>query len=212
MGDPWKNQRLTTMYKIKHNMTPTYMSTPLPQQNNQAGYELRNSTAIPGINTRTSSFQNSFFPQTIKDWNNLELEVQQAPSIYSFKSKLKKKKDTKHDPPDWFYCGERRFSIYHSRMRMMCSPLNDHLFSHIHVVDSPVCLCGSPRETAKHYLLECPLYIIERNKMLAELQELNFQPLLKNLLFGIPTFSTNINCKAFCIIQNFIKNTFRFDV
>jgi len=80
------------MYKIKHDMTPTYMSTPLPQQNNQAGYELRNSTAIPGINTRTSSFQNSFFPQTIKDWNNLELEVQQAPSIYSFKSKLKKKK------------------------------------------------------------------------------------------------------------------------
>ena len=138
--------------------------------------------------------------------------MQQAPSILSFKSKLKKKKDTKHDPPDWFYCGERRLSIYHSRMRMMCSPLNDHLFSHIHVVDSPQCPCGNPRETAKHFLLVFPLYIIERNEMLTKLQELNFQPLLKNLLYGILTLSIDTNCKAFCIIQNFIKKTSRFDL
>ena len=114
LGERRKNQRLSTMYKINHEMTPSYMSDPLPQQNNQAGYELRNSTAIPGIITRTSLFQNSFFPQTIKDWNNLDLEVHQAPSILSFKSKLKKKKDTNHDPPDWFYCGECRFEIDHS--------------------------------------------------------------------------------------------------
>ena len=66
---------------------------------------------------------------------------------------------------------------------MTCSPLNDQLFSHIHVVASPVCPCESSRETAKHFLLECPLSTIERNEMLTELLELIFQLLLKTTLW-----------------------------
>jgi len=61
-----KTQRLSTMYKITHELTPSYMREPLPIPNNQTGYQLRNSTAIPAIITRTSLFQKSFFPPDYK--------------------------------------------------------------------------------------------------------------------------------------------------
>ena len=92
---------------------------------------------------------------------------------------------------------------------MLCSPLNDHLFSHIHVVDSPACPCGHLRENNKHYLLECNLFTVERDQMLHSLQQLGFQPNLNNLLYGNSEYSEECNTKAFGIIQSFISATGR---
>ena len=94
---------------------------------------------------------------------------------------------------------------------MMCSPLNDHLYSHIHVVDSPICACGYRRENNKHFLLDCPLFANERKVMLTELSNLNFRPVIKNLLFGNIDYTDDTNAKAFKIIQTFIMATGRFD-
>ena len=94
---------------------------------------------------------------------------------------------------------------------MLCSPLNDHLYSHIHVIESPFCSCGHPRENNKHFLLDCPLYINERNAMMQALQSINFDPTLHNILQGNSECSEETNTQAFTIIQKFLKDTGRFD-
>ena len=116
------------------------------------------------------------------------------------------------DVPKWFYTGMRSLSIDHAKLRMLCSPLNDHLFSHIHVIDNPSCACGYLRENNKHFLLECPLFNIERNIMFTSLRPLGFEPTMSNLLFGNKKYSENCNIEAFTIIQSFIKASGRFNV
>jgi hypothetical protein len=201
-----KNQRLTTMYKIEHNAAPDYLKESIPVSNAQP-YELRNADDIPGVRTRTATFQNSFYPKTIREWNSLDPEIRQMPSVQSFKAKLK---ETKHKPPDWFYAGDRRWAIIHARLRLLCSSLNDHLYSQLHVVDSPECACGNQRETAKHFLLECPLFSIERDIMLQGLRALGFDSSCKNLLYGSLDYTKDVNCKAFLLIQEFICMSGRF--
>ncbi len=201
-----KDHRLATMYKIMHNSTPDYLCSPIPV-NNEHIYHLRNAKETPGVKARTSAFQNSFYPQTIKDWNELDYEIKNAPSIGSFKKKLK---ETKHKPPDWFYSGDRKCSIIHARMRMLCSSLNEHLYSHLHVIDNPECQCGSYRETAKHFLLECPMFAIERQIMIRCLRELGFIPSFENLLYGSSIDTIDMNIKAVGIIHTFFNSTGRF--
>ena len=45
------------------------------------------------------------------------------------------------------------------------SKLNEDLCQNLHAKDSPTCACGSTTETAKHYLMDCPLFIDERHNL-----------------------------------------------
>ena len=220
------------MYKIVHGKTPEYLLDALPAATAQP-YNLRNSDAVPGIRARTSAYQNSFYPRTVMEWNNLDRNIRQrkwldvyfyprtvmewnnldrnirqATSAESFK--LKVNKDTKSKPPDWFYIGDRRWAVNHARLRMMCSSLNDHLYSQLHVVDDPKCNCGNSRETTKHFLLDCPLYHNERAIMLADLAGFGFMPTLHNLLYGSNEYDLTTNCRAFEIIQIYLRDSGRF--
>lgn len=193
------------MYKIINGLTPEYLNEPMPEAHDHP-YNLRQRGAA-NFNAHTSYFQKSFFPKTITDWNTLPRDVKKAPSLSSFKTKIRNIKDK---PPDWYYSGDRWSSLMHARIRMLCSPLNDHLFSQLHVIESPDCICGTPRETSKHFLLECPLFHEERGAMLAGLHDINFTPTLSNLLYGSKDYDQNTNIKAFNLVQIFIKSTGRF--
>ena len=203
-----KKQRLKTLFKTIHGETPIYLQEVLPAQlRDNEQYFLRNAFNIPQFNSRTATFHDSFFPKTIRDWNLLQNDIKASEDLANFLSRLNT--DTKH-APKWFYAGTRNGSIQHAKLRMLCSNLNDHLYSHIHVIDNPQCPCGHPRENNKHYFLECRLYILERNEMLFKLQELGFEPSLKNILYGSSEYSVAKNIQAFDIIQNFIQTTARF--
>lgn len=97
--------------------------------------------------------------------------------------------------------------ILHGRLRMLCSSLNDHLYSLVHVVDNHSCVCGYQRENNKHYLLWCHLYINERIIMLKQLEDLNFNATLINVLYGDKKAKEEKNIKP---LQEFIKCTNRF--
>ena len=114
-------------------------------------------------------------------------------------------------PPKWFNSGCRKYNILHARLRMLCSPLNDHLYSHIHVVDSPACPCGHERENNKHYFMDCPLYDTARQTLFNSLQQIGFECTLVNLLYGSAAYSVNKNSQAFNLIQEFIENSGRFE-
>ena len=117
--------------------------------------------------------------------------------------------DKKAVVPKWYLTGKRETSVKHAKLRMLCSNLNDHLFSYIHVIDTPSCICGHVRENNRHYLLDCPMYYAERNEMLNELQGIGFQANLQNLLYGNSQYSDECNIQAFDIIQKFINATDR---
>ena len=196
------------MYKTIHGETPLYLQQTLPANvGNNARYALRNEHNFPEMRSRTSNFQNSFIPKTIHDWNKLDNGTKNAPSLESFQRKLAAPSPT---VPKWFYSGKRTLSITHAKLRMLCSPLNDHLYSHIHVVDSPTCICGHTRENNKHFLLECPLYLNERSEMFIKLRQLGFDPSLTNILYGNTQYKDNVNIKAFEIIHEFLATTGRF--
>ena len=202
-------QRLTTMFKIFNNNAPTYLTSTLPNtvaENNQ--YNLRNRDNFATYKARTKTFQLSFFPRTVNEWNHLPPDIRNSDTASTFRGKLPPKAEA---PPVWYCTGERKIAVVHAKLRMLCSPINDHLYSHIHVIDSPQCHSGSTCENNRHFLLECPLYLIERRQMMSDLLALNFPVSLNSLLFGNSKLSEAKNIAAFEIIHKFLSDTGRFE-
>ena len=200
-----QNQRLKVFHKIVNGKTPGYLQSEVPVADPNRE-NLRNAEHIPRIRGKVF-FENTFFPKTIKEWNDLDNDTKSVESNETFASRIKRAVNV----PKWYYTGERSPAIWHARMRMMCSPLNDHLYAHVHVIDDPHCACGYRRENNKHFLLDCPLFANERTPLLTELDKLKFKPVVKNLLFGNAQYTDESNFKAFTFIQKFIKSTGRFD-
>ena len=196
------------MFKITHDNAPGYLQDTI--QTHNVGYNLRNQDRLPSMKCKTATHQKSFFPKTTHDWNNLDQYIRSSDDLDMFKTRLLSgSKDKK--VPQWYNIGKRYPSLIHGRLRMLCSALKDHLYSHIHVIESPQCPCGHPRETTKHYLLECPLFFNERRAMMQKLHDLNFDPKLHHLLYGDNTVGLKTNIDAFSIIQSFIEQTGRFN-
>jgi hypothetical protein len=160
--DKLKNRRemhtLVYFYKMKNNMSPQYLSDLVPDSLNSIhSHNTRNASIISPIRTRTSLYMNYVLPATIRSWNLLPERIKSSTSVNSFKSNLKS--NHPHKPP-YYYIGKRLGQILHSRFRIHCSSLNQHLYSK-NIVDSPLCQCGAI-ETTEHYLLFCPLYNVHR--------------------------------------------------
>ena len=201
-------QRLKVFYKTLHGETPQYLANEINRASSAENYTLRSGDHLIGPQTKSASFLDSFFPSTTDDWNELSNETKLSTSCEAFMRALN---TNIVKPPSWFLTGTRKENTLHARLRMLCSPLNDHLHSFIHVADKPDCACGFPRENNKHYLLDCPVFCNERNTMLKNLVDINFNPTVSNLLKGDPELDQKINSKAFKIIQHYILSTKRFD-
>ncbi|MCG8096458.1 MAG: endonuclease/exonuclease/phosphatase family protein, partial [Candidatus Thiodiazotropha endolucinida] len=114
--------KLILFYKMFNNLAPTYLSSLLPRQvSTVSRYNLRNSNDLQTIRTKTSLYHNSFLPSTLREWNNLPVEVRQLPTLNSFKYHLSK---DKRKVPKHYYHGKRKAQILHTRLRTGCSSLN----------------------------------------------------------------------------------------
>ena len=125
----------------------------------------------------------------------------------SFKNKLHR--DVKQ-VPKYYYGGNRIAQIHHTRMRLNCSTLNDFLYR-CNLVDSPQCRCGAATENASHFLLDCPLYNVQRQQYLETL-DLGNMFCMSVLLYGDPRKSFDWNCSVFRAVQMYIVKTKRFIV
>ena len=200
-----KKQRLSTFYKMSSGDAPSYLQGILPTKSAQ---NLRNPTNFTIPKAKSTQFHDSFLPKTVRDWNLLSKPTKQSTSLESFKNKLN---SNLKNVPSWYYSGERKSNIMHARLRMSCSPLNDHLHNLAHIVEDPACSCGHSNETSKHFLFECPLYYNERNTLLQTLRNLQIVITEKVLLSGSENYSAEINCKIFLAVQQYLQDTKRFD-
>ena len=163
----------------------------------------------------------AFFPSSIRFWNSLDYSTRNLDSLSLFKRRIKDKYGYKCPPPH-YYSGLRAASILHTRLRLGMSQLSAHLFP-FGFVESPRCSCGVKLETVPHYLLVCPLYAAQRERLLVAIRNI-FAPTLhpatlpildkdaysKIVLFVSKDLASEENILLFRATQNFILNSDRF--
>lgn len=195
--------KLVIFYKILNGLTPNYLSDcvpPLVQETTT--YNLRNSNDIQTLHANTNLFYNSFFPSTIRAWNDLPEDIKQATSVASFKYRLNK--DIKK-PPRYYNAGTRIGQILQARMRMECSSLNSHLYRK-NIVPTPSCQCGG-FESPYHFFFKCPRYAAVRTRYLPNnINNYNCH----DFLFGIDNKTNHENEALFIKVQDFIVKSGRF--
>ena len=206
-----QDAKLIQFFKILNNEAPSYIDEIIRNfktHNNE--YNLRN-TNLRHPTPSTTSYQKSFFISTIDLWNNIDPELKNCTSLYSFKSTLKKRTIK---PPKYFFDGERQSNILLCQLRNNKSQLNFDL-KNDKLKDSPNCIhCQAP-ETKKHFLLECPQYQIQRNDLMNWLIS---KPHIyayisitdNDLLCGNQAISDQNNAELLAAVSRYIKNTNRF--
>ena len=92
---------------------------------------------------------------------------------------------------------------------MHCSKLNAHL-KELHVVDSESCACGHNVEDTNHYLLQCPLYVNERNVFMLKLNGIGpFDVNAYNIIHGTLFNEFEDNKAMFEALFVFVEDTNR---
>ena len=108
-----------------------------------------------------------------------------------------------------FNTGDRFWNTIHARMRMKCSPLNEHLSKYLHLSNDCNCECGMDIENSIHFLFHCVLHDEPRQIMMNKLSDL--PPLsTEKLLFGDIDLNFEQNKTIFNAVQTFFKETKRF--
>ena len=96
-------------------INPAYISdSVVPPVDDTSVYSLRNANDVQTIRTRTKLYSESFLPSTIREWNDLAIQIRYINTLPQFKNYLN------HDTikvPRLYYCEERFTSqIHHSSL------------------------------------------------------------------------------------------------
>lgn len=198
--------RLTMMHKILKSGSPQYLYHNIPESVScRTQYSLRNQNNLNVQFARTNLFKSSFVVNTCNEYNELDNNLK-GMSANSFKSKIRLKSIS---PNSWYYLGDRKLSILHSRFRMNCSSLNEDLFN-MRIIDCLKCQCGHDSESTLHYFFQCPLYFDIRLLLFDGLDNVGFTININNILFGDDTLSEDNNTVALYKIHDYIKDSKRF--
>ena len=178
-------RRITQFFKIMKGLTPQYLLDPIPMPRRHL-FGRHTTNDLYKFRCRNRRFQNSFYPDAVKSWNNLGPEIRNIDKISKFKEAViktiqpqKRSIFNVHDPN-----GIRH--IY--QLRVGLSPLRAHKKRH-NFIDTPddICRCGTGIETTEHFLMNCPLFKIQRDSLLSVVN-----PFFSKLKAAIPTLSSNL--------------------
>ena len=206
-----EKRKLILMYKIKTKEAPQFIQNCLPQTaGNRTSYNLRHQHNLLHFRTRTAIHNNSFFPSTVRLWNQLPLEIREAEHVSIFKCLLDKHyKVTKKN--QLFSIGNRRTASIHARLRMGSVQLNNYLHR-IGVKESSNCSYGAEIEDIYiyHFFFICPTY----NNIRIDLHEtvIRLAPFtLKTVLYGSDECTFENNVKIFKAVHSYIEKSRRFE-
>jgi hypothetical protein len=218
-----RHHRLGIMYKIQTQIAPPYLRNACPPLTRErTTYNLRTSENITIPPQRTSTYQQSFYPHTIKDWNNLDRDIRNSPSVNSFKDKLKK--STGITTNKLYFHDSSKAAINQTRMRLGLSGLSSQCHAYKHI-DQPTCLtCGTKSEDPAHYFLLCPTFATPRPRLLQETCNILFSYdiqvdftarafrkfYITTLLQGSSVLTLDDNRRIFKLVQNVIQQSQRF--
>jgi hypothetical protein len=207
MKDRRRNHRIVMFYKMVYQLTSPLLYNLLPQKiENRTAHNLRNKGNIDAPRCRIDAHMFSFLPTTIKDWNLLPTTVKESKSINTLKRTLAKTKDR---PPPLYYLGKRHLTAHHSRLRIGCSALRFDLYDQLKVITDPTCACKGGIENAIHFFYDCPLYNIQREKLMGKLYTIaTFN--IGTLLYGDKKLTDEQNMAIFHNVKLYMEETKRF--
>ena len=163
-------------------------------------------------------FENPFFPETITEWNDLDYSLGNAPSI-----NVSKKNILKY----FIRLGPNKvFNIYNpyilkllTRLRLGLSHLRGHKFNHnfSDCLDE-ICMCGKDIESTNHFLLQCSLFINERQAFMNKIRDIgsslidqNKNSLCNTLPFGTENMNDSKNTYILNAAIEYILSTERLN-
>ena len=198
------SHKLTLFYKMENNLSPTNLSSLVPQSiNSISRYNLRNADDLQSIASKLT-YTICLFYHLLLEIGITYLSRLNNWIVNSFNSYLNRDRAS---IPKYYYVGSRKSQILHTRLRTNCSCLNYDLFLK-NIIDSPLCRCGNI-ETTYHFFFSCPYYVQQRLELSTAIRQ-HRTLTLDLLLFGGPSLSQDINALVFNKVQTYILDTRRF--
>ena len=212
------NHRLQLYHKIIFDQsTPEFIKDIIPNSRQSDTERVLRSTQCNQLTipkAQTASYARAFIPTTTKLWNQLPNALRCETNFKIFKREIHEPTKTSSNP--YLSIGPKLSNMLHTQIRLNCSGLNDHRYRSGRT-DSPKCRCGADREDTEHFLLRCPMFIVERTELsgsISAILNMDFQNLahkakIKILLYG--TCKIRVNDAAIAnVVQRFIQRTQRF--
>jgi hypothetical protein len=203
-------RKLCLLYKIYKHITPLYLVEKLPPLvGTKNNYNLRYSQNISQPYSRTTLYQNSFFPSGIQLWNNLLPHVKQTNTFSMFRSQIT---PIAVKLPKYYEYGNRKLNIIHTKLRHSVSQLNYDLYK-LGIIDDSSCSCGNPCENVYHFFITCNLYINIREQLFKTINDAIQGTTtidLQLFLCGNTDLSDKVNIAIFHAVHTFIRKSNRF--
>ena len=202
-----KRHKLILYFKYVNNLLPDHLNEKFPRLVSETNpYHRRRPLERNRIHGNTELYKNSYFPSTTVLWNSIPDEIKVLTSISAFKRYLTR---TDITIPSYYYIGDRIPQIIHCKLRLSMSDLKFDLFNR-HLSDEINCICNNQQEDARHYLLDCVLYKVERDLTINLLPSIAKN--ITTLLYGNQEFSLPFNTYIVLTVHDFIVSSRRFDV
>ena len=123
---------------------------------------------------RLCLYETSYFPSTLKLWNDLNTETRNIPTLLQFKSSIRHQLPRVGEP---LSVGERKYNIILTRIRHRCSSLNADLF-HVNIVPFSNYSYGVLVENAEHSLYECTLNNTQKQIVVQTIRQIQTIPIV----------------------------------
>ena len=169
--------------------------------------------------TRTEKFKSSFYPNSLLEWNRLDPEIKESPSLSIFRKRLLLKIRPFHNSVYGIY--NPKGISYLTQVRVGLSKLNFHKFKHNFTYTvSPMCLANNGSEDTEHFLLLCHSFENNRHSLLTGVNEIfkavgNIvgpnESLLQILLYGDKNLSEDANKQILDLTIKYILETKHFN-
>ena len=173
---------------------------------------------FPTYNFRTDCFKYSFFPSTLNDWFQLDINIRNSESISPFKSRLL----SFIRPNQSNICNifEQIDLKLLTLLHLGLCHLNEHKFRHnFQQCLNPLCSFSLENEDTTHYLLHCQHFSNHRYDLMNSVKSSisNFESLTGNNRIDILLYddSALTKTKKKIILEatiNYLKNSKRFSV
>ena len=134
---------------MQNGLAPDYLEDLVPPRvGNETPYSIRNADNYQQVHANSRLYFDSFLPTTIREWNNLPADVKSAQTLTSFKYKFERNtaKISKY-----YFFGDRRNQILHTKLRTECCTLKCHLYRR-NLIPEPYCTCGAVQNTSISFL------------------------------------------------------------
>ena len=174
----------------------------------QQSYDLTRNNLFSNFTLHTDYFKYSFFPYCVREWNKLNPDLRNSPSLSVFKKGL------------LVFIRPKVFSLYNIIDPSGLCHSREHKFRH-NFLDTinPLCSCTLETESTGHYLLRCPFYADVRKTLLDNINitigsilSLSTDKLIHLLLYGNEAYNVEVNAAILKSTIVFRKSSERFDM